>query len=223
VTLLRALDACDAVSAPGAQVAAEGKGFTVLRIFDPPSSGGRAMLALDGQQVVLALRGSGADTRREVLANVQDDAFAVLVDPGDALGPRLPEAVRVHAGFLRHWLGFRDDVLGMLGSARDIVVTGFSLGGAVAVLAGVSLMDRNPSVIAFGAPRAGNGPFARWYRGRIECTRVVLPGDPVTLVPPFPYVHVPTLHRLGRDLPDLKPEHDRGEYRRALAQEVRPS
>lgn len=220
VTLLRLLDACDAVSAPYPHEAASQAGFDVLQVADPAGSGGRALVAWDGSgALVVAIRGSGAETRRDVLMNVQDDAFAVPVHPGDAL-PGLPGGARVHAGFLRHWLSLRDAVLEEVARAPHaaLAVTGFSLGGACAVLAAAALRERGPSVVAFGAPRVGNGVFAGWFRQAVpDCRRVVLPGDLVPLVPPHPYIHVPSLLRLPRSGPDLRPEHDRGEYRKALS------
>ena len=85
-------------------------------------------------------------------------------------------------------------------------------------LEAAALRERGPSVVAFGAPRVGNGVFAGWFRQAVpDCRRVVLPGDLVPLVPPHPYIHVPSLLRLPRSGPDLRPEHDRGEYRKALS------
>lgn len=66
-----------------------------------------------------------------------------------------------------------------------IYLAGHSLGGAAATVAGARLlaMGVRPDqveIITFGAPAVGNEAFAREYGPRLDLTRVVIAGDPVT-------------------------------------------
>lgn len=65
-----------------------------------------------------------------------------------------------------------------------LILTGHSLGGAAAALAGARLIDMglNPGqieVITFGAPAVGNAAFADKFDPALKLTRVVIAGDPV--------------------------------------------
>ncbi len=66
-----------------------------------------------------------------------------------------------------------------------IYLVGHSLGGAAATVAGARLLamgvkPEQIEVITFGAPAVGNEAFAREYSPRLDLTRVVIAGDPVT-------------------------------------------
>ena len=81
-------------------------------------------------------------------------------------------------GFLRQYRGEKD--------AR-LLLTGHSLGGAVATIMGQRLIDFgfNPDrlqVITFGAPAVGNEAFKKMYGKRLDLIRVTNTEDPVPLV-----------------------------------------
>lgn len=66
-----------------------------------------------------------------------------------------------------------------------LYLTGHSLGGAAATLAGARLLSTGVSpeqveVITFGAPAVGNAAFAAKFEPILHLTRVVNSGDPVT-------------------------------------------
>lgn len=66
-----------------------------------------------------------------------------------------------------------------------LYLTGHSLGGAAATLAGARLISMGISpeqieVITFGAPAVGNAAFAAKFEPTLQLTRVVMSGDPVT-------------------------------------------
>lgn len=66
-----------------------------------------------------------------------------------------------------------------------LYLTGHSLGGAAATLAGARLLSVGVSpqqleVITFGAPAVGNAAFAAKFDPTLQLTRVVNSGDPVT-------------------------------------------
>lgn len=102
------------------------------------------------------------------------------------IGPG-PRGGRVHAGFaaaLRQMSG--DLAAAIAGTPRPLLVTGHSLGGALATLAAVEFGA--DALWSFGAPRVGDAVFGRTL-GSTCITRVVNGNDPVTAVPPpgFPW------------------------------------
>lgn len=69
--------------------------------------------------------------------------------------------------------------------SRKLLLTGHSLGGAAATLAGARLLSGgiNPDqleVITFGAPAVGNAAFAHKFSSSLHLTRIVNSGDIVT-------------------------------------------
>ena len=95
---------------------------------------------------------------------------------------------RAHRGFATAFRSVAGPLLAHLKSARQIIITGHSLGGALATLAADLCSEAGLPVAAvytFGSPRVGNGPFARAYNARLaHCTfRVVNARDPVPHVP----------------------------------------
>jgi len=78
----------------------------------------------------------------------------------------------VEAGFHHTWEKVKPGVMGevwrlhKLYPKYDIVITGHSLGGAVATLAAVDIyynVSGNVFSWTLGSPRVGNGHFAEWY------------------------------------------------------------
>ena len=68
---------------------------------------------------------------------------------------------------------------------NKLYLTGHSLGGAAAIIAGARFIDMgvNPEqleVITFGSPAVGNAAFAAKFNPLLKVTRVVIAGDPVT-------------------------------------------
>lgn len=68
---------------------------------------------------------------------------------------------------------------------RKVYLSGHSLGGAAATLIGARLLTmgvgpEQVEVISFGAPAVGNSAFAHMVEPRLNLTRVVISGDPVT-------------------------------------------
>lgn len=71
--------------------------------------------------------------------------------------------------------------------AHKIILTGHSLGGAVATLYGARLLSmgvrpEQVKVITFGAPAVGNVAFADAFRDRLNLTRATMSGDQVVSV-----------------------------------------
>lgn len=108
---------------------------------------------------------------------------------------------QVHAGFQDVYQVVRASIVANLPAAltgcTQILITGHSLGAAVAVLAGPDVfrgMPPNtiePRLITFAGPKVGLPDFVTAFNTDIEsCFRVVNFLDIVPLVPPVPYVHV---------------------------------
>ena len=108
---------------------------------------------------------------------------------------------QVHSGFQDVYQLIRGSIAAKLATATagcdQILITGHSLGAALAVLAAPDI-SRNmppnniePRLITFGGPRVGLSDFAAAFDAAIEsCYRVVNFLDIVPYLPPTPYVHV---------------------------------
>lgn len=138
--------------------------------------------------VVVALRGT------ETLADAMCDVLIPLVNINDVRKPLvdfgLPE-VRVHLGFKEAFLclkanGLLDEI--KLCANEHVMITGHSLGGALATLVGLELALTTPlsvSVITWGSPMVGDAQFKRLSDSQpnLRITRVENETDLVTLMP----------------------------------------
>jgi hypothetical protein len=108
---------------------------------------------------------------------------------------------QVHAGFQDVYELVRTSIATNLATATagcdQILITGHSLGAALAVLAAPDVFRNmppnkiEPRVITFAGPRVGLSDFASKFNADIEsCFRVVNFLDIVPYLPPAPYLHV---------------------------------
>ncbi len=106
----------------------------------------------------------------------------------------------VHAGFNRTFNQFRPRISEFLSAHRPrrVHCVGHSLGGALATLAAdfVAVKGSKASLYTFGSPRVGMNDFATRLSlhekvGIDHIHRVYHGGDPVSMVPLWPFVHVP--------------------------------
>lgn len=132
----------------------------------------------------------------------QADVQVSSASPGDA-DPALPlcSKCKVHAGFWEAFRGVKDVLKRVLKEQRErhpghqVVVTGHSLGGAVASIAAGYLRKSGINVDAYtyGSPRIGDPAFASFISSQKNgvTTRVTNGRDPVTVVPGvgFGYAH----------------------------------
>jgi pimeloyl-ACP methyl ester carboxylesterase len=144
--------------------------------------GTRGLLVQDGAQQIVAFRGT------ESLGNWSQNLELALVQ---GFGGYL------HVGFYEALTYIWNDVRDCLDRDRPIMLTGHSLGGALATIAALDLHQRGYGVRAvytFGSPRVGNRAFAAGYdlALRSRSHRLVYGQDTVTRVPPrdFDYSHV---------------------------------
>jgi hypothetical protein len=95
-----------------------------------------------------------------------------------------------------------------------IFITGHSLGGALAMLAGQFLLSQDLpgyqpalSICTFGAPRTGNNGFAEWFQ-HVDVVRYINSEDTVPTLPP------PTGKIFGSDMDETNVEKVRAERER---------
>ncbi|KAJ7253955.1 alpha/beta-hydrolase [Mycena rebaudengoi] len=154
------------------------------------------------------------DTRKEIVvvfrgtvtpANFVTDALGALVGwdttPGNVTAPA---GTKVHFGFQKAWATISAKTLTTVAAelgahpGYSIVVTGHSLGGALAALAGITLQMLHPATLVrfytYGQPRTGNAAFATWVNtliGPQRSFRVVHSNDGVPTMAPemLGYMH----------------------------------
>ncbi len=106
--------------------------------------------------------------------------------------------IRVHCGFLESYKSVRDKIHAQIPEHQcKIIVTGHSMGAALAVLCAVDLQynfpEKDIEAYLFGCPRVGNTAFANSYNKRVFKTlRITNGNDIVTKLPPavFGYRHI---------------------------------
>ena len=108
--------------------------------------------------------------------------------------------VGVHAGFMRQYVAIRPDILRVVTRHKQILVTGHSLGGALATLCAAELAVLLPETMVicytFNAPRVGNIAFVERVGSlpNLRVYRINSCGDVVPCLPPYcGYVHTPAL------------------------------
>jgi hypothetical protein len=142
---------------PRTELELEGLGFTRFQIVKADALGMQAYVAARPDVVVVAFQGS-----KELVDWVGDFKFAQY--EGADYG--LPG--RIHCGFAdaleASWPALETLITASVDRQQPVWVTGHSLGGAEALLTAVRLSRKGlplGPLYTFGAPRAGDGDFAR--------------------------------------------------------------
>lgn len=98
--------------------------------------------------------------------------------------------IRVHTGYITAYKACRDEIANRLKASgkKKVVITGHSLGGAVATIAALDIKYNNPEssvdVVSFGSPRVGNKHFVASFNKRLPNNIRVSTGNEFTLVLP---------------------------------------
>ncbi|WLI89463.1 lipase family protein [Massilia sp. R2A-15] len=113
---------------------------------------------------------------------------------------RGPSGFAVHRGFLRTFDSFEPALRDYLRKAHKnptiVHIVGHSLGGALATITADYLRVRGLAVklYTFGSPRVGVDSFSEQLSNQVGAEnmfRVSNQSDPVTMLPIFPFIHVP--------------------------------
>lgn len=140
---------------------------------------------------------------------------------------------RVHSGFLDYYQELLDphprDVMRNIDPTLPCLISGHSLGGAIATLAAFDLSLRLPALrsqiqlYTYASPRVGDTVFARIHSRHIPNSyRIVNLADTVPLVPPSSladvFIHVGEEWAFLSQNGDVLPNHLIETYRQAIAQ-----
>ncbi|KAJ5489602.1 Lipase [Penicillium diatomitis] len=175
--------ACSAGNCPDVQAS----GAKMLYEFDDANSYGDAagFLAVDSTQNQIVLSFRGSRTTSNWIANLDTTLISSSLCSG----------CQVHQGF---WLNYQT-VAATLKSQIDaaksaypgyaLVITGHSLGGALAMLCGMDLHNQGyaPTIYTYGQPRVGNLAMAEYITSVGNQWRVTHTDDTVPKLPPRLY------------------------------------
>ena len=162
-------------------------GFKLSTFFfdvDGPKQRRMGYVATRGAEAVISIRGT------KNLADWKTDLHGTTSE-----APEFYTGMKAHTGFLTRYLSFAGGVrevvdgLRRAGAARKVLVTGHSLGGALAELCALDLRaedHKDVTLYTFGAPRVwADAATAKKFRAICpESYRVVNPHDMVPRSPP---------------------------------------
>lgn len=184
-------------TAPGDRISCGGECDDVMR------NGATIIDSFMGSQTGIAGYVSVDDARREIVFsargshNVRNFIADILFKKRDC---DFTSGCKIHTGFADSWNEIANAATSAIKEGLQanpgykVVITGHSLGGAVASLAGANLRraGMKMDIYTFGAPRAGNDAFANFANsqpgGLFRMTHI---DDPVPRLPPmiFGYRH----------------------------------
>ncbi|CAJ0871116.1 8252_t:CDS:2 [Entrophospora sp. SA101] len=162
----------------------------VIKVITAPKTDTQVFIAKDStsKQLIVSYRG----TVRTSFRNILTDGSLVLRPY-----PPAPNA-KVHTGFFKAFLESRKDVIEEVTNFMEtnpdfkVVLTGHSLGGAIATLTALDLVQNNKKLVSeenlfiftYGLPRIGNQEFANFVDSQLKLNRIVNFEDAVPRLPP---------------------------------------
>ncbi|KAI1837803.1 hypothetical protein DTO006G1_4538 [Penicillium roqueforti] len=145
-------------------------------------------IALDHTRKLILVTFRGTVTTADLY---QDLRIPVFTDVSE-----ICEGCKAHTGFWNYWLSAKDQVTAELrrlikeNPTYGVVVTGYSLGAAVATLAGTALRvdGFTLDVWTFGAPKTGNLKMAEFITQQHEPVSVYRATHHKDLIPAIPFI-----------------------------------
>jgi triacylglycerol lipase len=165
------------------------------RVFSVSTA--QVLAAANDEMIIIAFRGTEPTDLADWLVNAE-----IIQKPWKIFFGE-PDLGRVHQGFMRNtsfvWEQLSQFVAGARTNRKSLWITGHSLGGAMALIAGAAfaLSKRQPvnGIYTFGQPRTGNHAFVVNCNRRFKTAifRVVNNEDIVPHVPPafIPFLLIP--------------------------------
>jgi triacylglycerol lipase len=167
-------------------------GYQYITSFSAEAYGGAletfGFLIESGDTIILAFRGTTSS------ADAISDFIARQIPY-----PWVSNGGNTHRGFTEIYATARIQIIHALSqcdSSKRLIITGHSLGGALATLCALDLANNTkfapPIVYTYGAPRVGDPTFAAAYNQKIPFNhRIVIESDLIPLVPP-PFYKIPS-------------------------------
>ncbi|WP_020108180.1 lipase family protein [Nocardia sp. 348MFTsu5.1] len=194
-----------------------------------------AVRAMTRDNLVFGLMGQNTGTRTAFVSfrgtqHLEEWVRNVDAEPQEYIP--IPGFGKVHEGFQATYHLVRNSIAANLAAActdcDQILLTGHSLGAALAVLAAPDIFSNmppntlEPRLITFAGPRVGLNDFVTSFNTAIEsCYRVVNFLDIVPHVPLAPYTHVGAQIAVDSDGPiDLIWRHALPAYRAGLTKSI---
>ncbi|MEM9217751.1 MAG: lipase family protein [Cyanobacteria bacterium P01_F01_bin.150] len=163
-----------------------------------------AILSATASLTYVVFRGSGEDAD-------WDTNFALNQTQGYPYDDNPRTDIQIHEGFSNAYLSVRDSIhkeISNLEQQTRIIVTGHSLGGALATLCALDLQfnffssaSEQISLYTFGSPRVGNANFKKSFDRRVPNSYRIINGMDIVPAVPRPwqrYRHVAQEYRVGK-------------------------
>lgn len=173
--------------------------YSSIKMFDKDNAEGYGIIMHD--YVIIAFRGTGAKDNGELSVSA---AFKDFLADVKAWPSESDTQGSVHSGFKTEIDKLWPQVTKWLGkkvTTKKLVITGHSLGAAMATICASRLHALGADLVlyTFGSPRVGDNIWAKQF-DNIEAYRIVNNNDIVCRVPPFGYYsHVGFLHYITYD------------------------
>lgn len=166
-------------------------GITVHKILRDQTNQVRGFLGVRDGIAIVSIKGTASLKDAAIDADIEMHEF---------------HSVRVHRGFYNTYKGILEDVMSFVRQHKRVLITGHSLGAAIASLLAVTITletDVDLSIATFGSPLVGDNAFVELFNSLIkDSVRVVHEFDIVTRVPKVSfdmteYKHVDTMLHLN--------------------------